>query len=338
MLAFRVRPSIATPRVQTRSVKPRYSTQLTQQKFTSFQQVKYASSHLGLVSQVYREIKTLWGISKDKKTKQGLLHPAPKQLTGDSGRLASVLYSALIDKYGDQKQDFLPQLNQLDKDFQKVTLVAKAYPEIEDLINAETKKMAEDAQPQINKLLDDIKASNETRTFFKWLGESGHTKLFFSVANDFNTLAKAYRGEVEFTLTTASTLSDADLADWKNKLSKALLPGETLVLKTLVNPSILSGYILDSDLLKLRNTGTDQLKKYKEEFQRSFDAYQVAKKQELFAKFNPKVLQEAEAKLAPFYGRDSLSIPKTPLPYEHQRSAQELQELVRKHGAQVMDI
>ena len=30
-------------------------------------QVKFASSHVGLVSQVAREIKDLWGVTKDKK-------------------------------------------------------------------------------------------------------------------------------------------------------------------------------------------------------------------------------------------------------------------------------
>lgn len=339
MLACRVRvPLVKVARVQTRSVKPRFATQHVQQKLFTFQQVKYASSHVGLVSQVSREIKELWGVSKDKKAKQGILHPLPKQVTGDAGRIASVLYSALIDKYGDQKQELLPHLNQLDKDFQKIALAVKAYPEIEQVFKAETKRMAEEAQPQINKLLDDINAASETRNFFQWLGQSGHIKLFLAIARDFNVLAKAYRGEVEFTLTTAQALSDADLADWKNKLSKALLPGETLLLKTMVNPSILSGYILDSDLLKLRNTGTDQLKNYKEEFQRAYDSYQTAKKQELSPKFNPKTLQEAEARLAPFYGRDSLSIPKTPLPYERTATAQEKQEQIRKHGAQLFDL
>lgn len=335
MLAFRVKVPVATPRLQTRSVTPRFTTQTIKRNQFLFQQVKYASSHVGLVSQVSREIKELWGITKDKKTKSGILHPAPKQVTGDSGRVASILYSALVDKYGDQKQELLPHLNQLDKDFQKLSLIAKAYPEIEQLFKAETKTLIEEAQPQINKFLDDINAASETRNFFKWLGESGHSKLFLAVAKDFNTIAKAYRGEVEFTLTTAQNLSEADLADWKNKLSKALLPGETLVLKTLVNPSILSGYILDSDLLKLRNTGTDQLKNFKEEFQRANDAYQAIKKTELSSKFNPKALQDAESKLAPFYGRDSLAFNRSPLPYERAASAQEKQDQVRKLGAQV---
>jgi len=337
MLAVRC-VRIPTPRLQSaRNIKPRFTTLQTSKRHQQliFQQVKYASSHIGLVSQVSREIKELWGITKDKKTKQGVLHPLPKQVTGDSGRVAGILYSSLIDKYGDSKQELLPHLNQLDKDFQKLVLIAKAYPELEQLFKAETKQMAEEAQPQINKLLEDINASPETRAFFKWLIQTNHLKLFFAIGRDFNTLAKAYRGEVEFTLTTAQPLSDAEFADWKNKLSKALLPGETLLLKTLVNPSILSGYILDSDLLKLRNTGTDQLKNYKEEFQRAFDTFQQAKKQELNPKFNLKLLQEAESKLTPFYGRDSLAINKTPLPYERTLSAQEKQDQIRKNGAQL---
>lgn len=334
MLASRVKISAPIVRLQTKSVKPRCTQTLQRNQFM-FQQVKFASSHVGLVSQVAREIKDLWGVTKDKKAKSGILHAAPKSVTGDSGRIATVLYSALIDKYGDSKQELLPHLNQLDKDLQKLVLIAKAYPEMEQLFKAETKRMNEEAQPQINKLLDEINAASETRNFFQWLLQSGHTKLFLTVARDFNTIAKAYRGEVEFTLTTAQALSDADLADWKNKLSKSLLPGETLVLKTLVNPSILSGYILDSDLLKLRNTGTDQLKNWREEFQRAYDSYQNAKKQELSPKFNAKTLQEAEAKLAPFYGRDSITLGKSPLPYEHQSSAQEKQEQIRKYGAQL---
>jgi F0F1-type ATP synthase delta subunit len=338
MLAFRgVKVSASTVRFQPKSVNTRSTNQTFKRNQLIFQQVKFASSHIGLVSQISREIKDLWGVTKDKKAKSGILHAAPKQVSGDSGRIANVLYSALVDKYGDSKQELLPHLNQLDKDFQKLALVAKAYPEMEQLFKAETKTLIQEAQPQVNKLLDDINAASETRNFFKWLLQAGHSRLFLSVAKDFNTVAKAYRGEVEFTLTTAQALSDADLADWKNKLSKALLPGETLVLKTAVNPSILSGYILDSDMLKLRNTGTDQLKNWREDFQRAYDTYQNAKKQELAPRFNPKTLQEAEARLAPFYGKDSLTLSKTPLPYERSVPTQELQDQIRKHGAQLFD-
>jgi F-type H+-transporting ATPase subunit O len=93
----------------------------------------------------------------------------------------------------------------------------------------------------IEAILGKGKFSKTTVAFFGTLAENGRLPLATKMGSKFNDLMQASRGEVQAVVTSAEDLSAAQLKTLKKSFAGFLQKGETLILETRVDPSILGG-------------------------------------------------------------------------------------------------
>ena len=83
------------------------------------------------------------------------------------------------------------------------------------------------------------------RRFVDVVVENKRTKDLEGMLAKFQEIAAQQRGEVKASVTTAKPLGKAELDSVKSGLSNLLKSGESLVLEQRVDPSIVSGIVID---------------------------------------------------------------------------------------------
>ena len=158
---------------------------------------------------------------------------APLKLYGVSGRYATALFQASSKK---------GNLQQVEGDL--ATLVAARKDAafsafLDDPTNKATKTK------ELVGLMKDLKVSETTANLMHVMAENGRLPFTEKVAEDFQSLMMASRGEVPATITSAEPLTKEELADVKAALGKMVKKGEKLNIDVKVNPEIIGGLIVD---------------------------------------------------------------------------------------------
>lgn len=94
-------------------------------------------------------------------------------------------------------------------------------------------------------VMDKMGASDVTKRFMDVVVENKRTSELPKMFEKFGDIVSQQKGQVKATVTTASPLGKSDLDFVKNGLKKTLKPGETLNLEEKVDPSIISGVVID---------------------------------------------------------------------------------------------
>ncbi len=95
-------------------------------------------------------------------------------------------------------------------------------------------------------VLDKVGVKDATvKRFVDVVVENKRTKDLEGMLAKFQEIAAQQRGEVKASVTTAKPLGKAELDSVKSGLSNLLKSGESLVLEQRVDPSIVSGIVID---------------------------------------------------------------------------------------------
>nr|XP_046221500.1 ATP synthase subunit O, mitochondrial-like isoform X1 [Oncorhynchus gorbuscha] len=158
---------------------------------------------------------------------------APIDVYGVGGRYATALFSAA------SKQK---KLEQVEKEMRTLSALIKD-PKLSSIVmNPHVKRSLKlkffgDAMTKAN-------LSPITVNLITVLADNGRLTLTADVVGAFAKMMSAHRGEVICTVTTAHPLDEANLAELKVALNGFLAKGETLILETKSDASILGGMIV----------------------------------------------------------------------------------------------
>nr|AIX97512.1 mitochondrial oligomycin sensitivity conferral protein [Ceratosolen solmsi] len=176
----------------------------------------------------------------------------PIQVFGLNGRYATALYSAA------SKQK---SLDTVEKDLLKFQQLLKTDKKLIEFIKDPSikRKVKSDILHQTK-----FNFNPATINFLKLLAENGRLASATQIVNIFKIIMAASRGEVVCEVITASPLD----GDNKSKLEKALKSylkkGQTIVLTTKIDPSIIGGLIISIGDKYVDMSVASKLKKYTE--------------------------------------------------------------------------
>ncbi|KAM4701056.1 ATP synthase peripheral stalk subunit OSCP, mitochondrial [Discoglossus pictus] len=157
----------------------------------------------------------------------------PIQVFGLGGRYATALYSAASKE---------KKLDQVEKEMNRVQAIIKEAKMANMISNPHIKRALK--QKAISDTLGKEKLSPITVNFVNLLAENGRLPNTTDVINAFAKIMSAHRGEVLCSVTTASALDEANLAELKTALNGFLAKGETLKLETKTDSTILGGMVV----------------------------------------------------------------------------------------------
>nr|CAG4645837.1 EOG090X0EB8 [Lynceus sp. MCZ IZ 141354] len=164
---------------------------------------------------------------------QQMIKP-PIQVFGIEGRYASSLYSAA------SKQK---ALDAVEKDLKELQSLVKTDGRLGDFVHNPTLKrqLKKDALASVTKKRN----MNElTSNLVQLLAENGRLNRLDQIIESYKTIMAAYRGEVVCEVTSAKPLDAATLKEVESSLKGFLQKGQTLLLTTKVDPSILGGLVV----------------------------------------------------------------------------------------------
>jgi len=155
----------------------------------------------------------------------------PIQVFGTEGRYATALYSAA------SKQK---KLNNVEKELSALQAELKKDSKLVEYLTDPSQSRTE-KRVAVEKLMKQKKMSELTSNLFAALAENGRINKTMGVLSAFDKIMSAHRGEVQATVVTAKPLSDADMKELKSTLNGFLKKGESLLLSSEVDPSLIGG-------------------------------------------------------------------------------------------------
>lgn len=151
------------------------------------------------------------------------------------GRYAAALYMASA------------KANNLDKVGTDVTQLHQLLKESAELRNfvSQPGMPAKDRAAGLKAVTDKMGATETTKRFVEVVVENRRTAELSKILERFGDIVAQQKGYVKATVTTATQLNKQELESVKNGLKKVLNPGETLMLEEKVDPSLISGIVID---------------------------------------------------------------------------------------------
>ncbi|XP_071955132.1 ATP synthase subunit O, mitochondrial-like [Antedon mediterranea] len=167
--------------------------------------------------------------------RQGQLVKTPLQVYGVGGRYATALYSAATKE---------KQLDQVNKELVEFQNLLKKDVKLADFVgNPVIRK--QDKSGVLGKWMKEKKYSKVTENFVTMLTENNRVKELNDIFSSWNQIMGAHKGEVVSTITTATALDAAAKKSLETSLAGFIKKGETLNLTLKVDPSIISGMIVE---------------------------------------------------------------------------------------------
>ncbi|XP_043834981.1 ATP synthase subunit O, mitochondrial-like [Dromiciops gliroides] len=157
----------------------------------------------------------------------------PIQVYGLEGRDATDLYSAA------SKQN---KLDVVENELLRVTKLLKESKTIASIMNPHIKCSVK--VKTLNDIIAKEKFSPITTNLLKVLAENGRLNNTPGVISAFFTMMSVHRGEVQCSVTTASTLDEATLSELKTALNSFLSKGQVLKIEVKTDPSIMGRMIV----------------------------------------------------------------------------------------------
>ncbi len=164
--------------------------------------------------------------------------PSPKlpPQFGIPGRYAAALYMASF-KAG--------TLSNIEKEVSALRSVLGASAELKAFVS-EPGMPAKTRSAGLGAVLDKVGVKDATvKRFLDVVVENKRTSDLEGMLSKFQEIAAQQRGEVKASVTTAKALGKAELDSVKSGLANLLKKGESLVLEERVDPSIISGIVID---------------------------------------------------------------------------------------------
>ncbi|CAK9825967.1 ATP synthase subunit O, mitochondrial [Anthophora retusa] len=184
---------------------------------------------------------------------QQMIKP-PIQVFGLEGRYATALYSAAT------KQK---SLNNVEKDLLKFEGLIKQDEKLKEFVKNPSIKRKDKAEA-LKTISTKINLTKETTNLLTLLAENGRLGSINNIITAFKIIMNASRGEVSCEIITAKPL-DADMkSKVEGALKKFLDKGESLVLTTKIDPSIIGGMIVSVGDKYVDLSVASKIKKYTE--------------------------------------------------------------------------
>ncbi|GMH44915.1 hypothetical protein BSKO_12872 [Bryopsis sp. KO-2023] len=164
--------------------------------------------------------------------------PAPKVpaiVHGVAGKYASALWVAAA------KANNLPQV---ETDFAKVLETANDSKDFLAFMMDPCQSRVSKAEG-IRSILTDLQIGEITTNFFSVMAENGRMKEAFKTYDTFVTLMEAHKGQVRANIISAEELDASETKEVEESLLKLLEPGQSLILKTKVDPSVIGGLVIE---------------------------------------------------------------------------------------------
>ncbi|XP_076760007.1 ATP synthase subunit O, mitochondrial [Xylocopa sonorina] len=158
----------------------------------------------------------------------------PIQVFGVEGRYATALYSAA------SKQK---SLNNVEKDLLKFQGLMKQDAKLNEFVKDPSIKRRNKVEA-LKAIGGKISLSKETINLLTLVAENGRLAQLNSIINTFKLLMTAGRGEVSCEVITAKPLDAEMKSKVEAALQKFLKKGQTLLLTTKVDPSIIGGMLV----------------------------------------------------------------------------------------------
>jgi len=166
-------------------------------------------------------------------TSQQLVKP-PLQIFGVEGRYASALYSAASKE---------KQLEAVEKDLKDIHGAMKKRGKLADYILNPSIQRGEKKSTLLS-AIGSTKASKLTGNLLGLLAENGRLSKLQGIANAFARIMSAHRGEIQCEVTTAKPLDAAMQQELEAALKLFVKSGQSIQVKTNVDPTILGGMIV----------------------------------------------------------------------------------------------
>ena len=171
---------------------------------------------------------------------RGLAEVAGKEVKlppqyGISGRYAAALYMAAAKGN---------QLDKVEKELAQITSLMTESKEFSNFV-ADPSLPSATRVEGLNAVLSKMGASDITKRFIDVVLENNRSKELEKIIGKFADIAAEQKGQVKAVVTTAEGLDRTEIEQITAGLKKMLATGQSLVLEEKVDPSIISGIIVD---------------------------------------------------------------------------------------------
>ena len=158
----------------------------------------------------------------------------PIQVYGIEGKYASALYSTAYKQKA---------LETVDKDLHQIKELYNTHKDFNLFVNNPTLNRNKKAEA-VKAVLKKIGVSEVSQNFVGLLAENGRLNKLNAVFNSFESIMRAYRGELYVEVTSAEPLSKKHEQSLKDALQKFATNNQVLKLNFSVKPSILGGLVV----------------------------------------------------------------------------------------------
>ena len=184
---------------------------------------------------------------------EGLPLEAPVKMYGIAGRYANALYAAAAQT---------GELKAVASDLSLISETMDASPEFKGYVTNPSVPRAAKAATMVE-ILTAAKACDTTKNTFSALAEAGRMGEVFKVIDMYDELLKSASGELKAKITSATPLSEKDLAQLTESVKANFLEeGQTNVsISTAIDPSLVAGVTIEVGDRYMDLSAATQLKK-----------------------------------------------------------------------------
>lgn len=171
---------------------------------------------------------------------RGLAQAASKEVKlppqyGIPGRYAAALYMAAVKANS---------LDKVEKELKQISGIMADSKEFQSFVS-DPSIPSETRTKGLNAVLGKMGASDITKRFVDVIVENNRVEEFSRILEKFGDITAEQKGHVKAVVTTAHGLDRNEMDRIQTGLKKMLSPGQSLVLEEKIDPSIISGIIID---------------------------------------------------------------------------------------------
>ena len=153
--------------------------------------------------------------------------------------------SRIASRYAKSLIDFAQENNKLEEVRTDMALLDKALESRDLVMLLKSPIVNELKKKEIFNVLFDGKLSDTTLGFLNIIMNKGREEYIPAISNEFEAQYKLIKGISEVKLTTATPISEANLSSIKAKLLSSNETSQEVEIDTIVDPSILGGFIIE---------------------------------------------------------------------------------------------
>ena len=153
--------------------------------------------------------------------------------------------SRIASRYAKSLIDFAQENNKLEEVKTDMTVLDKALESRDLVMLLKSPIVNELKKKEIFNVVFDGKLSATTLGFLNIILNKGREEFIPAISDEFEAQYKMMKGISDVKLTTASPISEANLASIKSKLLSSNETAQQVEIETIVDPSIIGGFIIE---------------------------------------------------------------------------------------------